>query len=231
MRNKCFLPSGRKKKIVIFDFDGTLIDAYRAVEESVNFTMRAIGYPTVSARKIKRSVGWGERHLLRQFIRPQDFSRGLKIYRRHHPGALRRGSKMLPGALGLLQYLKKDGYRIAVATNRANRFTRLLARTLKIQQYFDYIRCGDQVPRPKPFPDMLQEILAKYRLKPRQAVFVGDMTVDLKAGKRAGIFTVGIATGSCTRKELLAANPGVIIRRIGAVKKILARLEAKGKIV
>jgi phosphoglycolate phosphatase-like HAD superfamily hydrolase len=47
-------------RLVIFDLDGTPIDAYRAIEKSFNFTMEKLGYPPVDKRIIRRAVGWGK---------------------------------------------------------------------------------------------------------------------------------------------------------------------------
>lgn len=221
-------------QLVIFDFDGTLIDAYQAVSESVNYTLGRLGYPPVSDARIKRSVGWGETHLLRQFVRPRDLERVVRIYRRHHSAALRRGTKFLPEAKAVLRYLRQRGYKIAVASNRATKFTRLIARHLQAEEYFDFILCRDRVRRPKPFPDIVQGILQKFSLGARQAILVGDMIVDMQAAQRSGVRAIGITTGSCTRKELLATRPLRVMRRLSELKPLLERLQvadARGKIL
>jgi HAD superfamily hydrolase (TIGR01509 family) len=223
-RNGSLKKRTTEKKLVIFDLDGTLIDAYRAVEESLNFTLRRLGYKqTAAATKVRRSVGWGETHLLRCFVRPGDLEQAAKIYRRHHPESLRRGTKLLPGAIGILRHLKSRGYLLAVASNRATKFSRLVVRHLRIAKYFDLVLCRDRVPRPKPFPDILHEILRQLDVRPSEAVFVGDMVVDIQAGKRAGIDTVGVITGSCTAGEIRALKPVALIRNILALKKVFEK--------
>ncbi len=214
----------RKIRLVIFDLDGTLINAYAAVAESVNHTLGRLGYKSVSGARIKRSVGWGEVNLISQFVRPADLKAAVRIYRAHHPAALRRGTKLLPGAQPLLRDLHKDGYLIAVASNRAQRFSRLVARQLKIMRFFDLILCRDQVERPKPFPDVIKGILRRLRCRPQEAVFVGDMVVDVQAGKRAKVRTVAVATGSSSLKEIRASKPFRVIRKVAAVQKVLADL-------
>ncbi len=53
------------KKLFIFDLDGTLINAYKAIEESTKFTLRKLGYPTVSIYKIRKAIGWGDRNFVK----------------------------------------------------------------------------------------------------------------------------------------------------------------------
>ena len=211
----------RRIKLAIFDLDGTLVNAYRAVEESVNLTLRQLGYPPKSVATIKRTVGWGEVHLLGSFVDKKDLQRALVIYRRHHPAALARGTTLLPGARRILKFLKGNNYRIAVASNRATRFTRLILRHLEIVAYFDYVLCRDRVKRPKPYPDIVRGILRHFALQPGQAVFVGDMGVDIQAGKRAGVRTVAVTTGSNSRAELKKLKPDHLIPRIEQLKGIL----------
>jgi len=216
----------RHIKLVVFDLDGTLIDAYAAVEQSVNHVMRRLGLRRVGKRRIVRAVGWGERHLLSQFVPAPDLAQAAALYRRHHVRALKNGAKLLPGSLRLLKQLKQEGYRLAVASNRATRFSRLILRNLEIDGYFCCILCRDKVERPKPFPDILLGIIGKLRIQPEETLFVGDMTVDMQAGQRAGICTVAVTTGSSTKKELQRFEPLAVIPRIYQTLKVLKGLDA-----
>ncbi|MDP2653715.1 MAG: HAD family hydrolase [Candidatus Omnitrophota bacterium] len=217
----------KRIRLVIFDLDGTLIDAYRAVSESVNFTLRACGFPPVPDLTIKRTVGWGDRHLIASFVGEDNADRTLKIYRRHHKDALKRGSRLLPGALRLLKALKKRGYKLAVASNRPTRYSHIVIRHLGIRAYFDYVLCGDRIARPKPHPDILRRILRRFGVRPGQAVYVGDMGIDMQAGRRAGVRTVAVTTGSSTREELVRHKPWAVVRRADAVAAVLERLQNK----
>jgi phosphoglycolate phosphatase len=215
-------------RLIIFDLDGTLIDAFAAVTESVNYTLSRLGYPPVHGERIKRSVGWGEVHLLGCFVKRRDMAQAARIYRRHHPASLRRGTKLLPGARQVLRRLRKQGYGIAIASNRAKRFTALIVQHLGISGDIDFSLCRDQVARPKPYPDMVKKILERFGLTRGEALFVGDMVVDIVAGRRAGIPTVAVLTGSCRRRELAAAKPYRIIADIGGLSDVLKGMEKTG---
>ncbi len=216
-------------KLIIFDLDGTLMDAYRAVWESVNYALRKTDFPPESHANIKKNVGWGDKHLLRGLVGEHNVLRVLKIYRRHHAQALQTGVRLMPGARALLAELKKGGYRLAVASNRPRRFSLIALRVLGIRPFFDVVVCGDEVPRGKPAPDMFRRILQRCNISPREAVYVGDMTIDVEAGRRAKIRTVAIPTGSCRRSELAALKPWKLIRSLKELRGFLGRAEGEKK--
>ncbi|MCB9756968.1 MAG: HAD family hydrolase [Candidatus Omnitrophica bacterium] len=215
----------KKIKLVVFDLDGTLMNAYPAVYRSVNYTVDKFGFAPIAHSTIKRTVGWGDRHLLQSFlgdkIGDKDIDRALSVYRQHHALALRKDTKLLPGALKILQYLQAQGLRIAVASNRPTKFSLIAIRYLKINIFFDYVLCGDKVARPKPAADILKAILKKFKLKPSQALYVGDMGIDVLTGRRARVKTVAVATGSSTIAELTALKPLAVVENVYQVRKFL----------
>jgi len=208
-------------KLIIFDLDGTLLNAYPAITSSFNYTMRKLGYPLKSGPVIRKAVGWGDSNLLRPFVKEEDLARALAIYRSHHKTALTRGSVLFPKADKLLAYLKKKGYYLAVASNRPTRFSLILIRHLKIRKYFDYVLCADKIRHMKPHPEMLNRIIQGFSLMPREAVYVGDMVIDARAGRGAKVKTVIVTTGSSSKKEIDKEKPYRVIGRIAELLKIL----------
>ncbi len=208
-------------KLVIFDLDGTLINAYKAIAESFNFTMARLGFPQQSLSKIKKAVGWGDQALLRPFVKAENLKNALLIYRKHHRRSLRIYSRLLPGAKNVLKYLKMKKYLLAVASNRPREFSGIALRQLKIYKYFDYILCADQIKRPKPYPDIIQKIMKRLFCINQEALYVGDMVVDIEAGKNASVKTAAVLTGSSSKKELALARPDLILKDISGLLKIL----------
>src|SRR5208282_5673851 len=126
-------------KLVIFDLDGTLVNAYPAVSQSVNYTLGLLGFTPRSHAQIKRSVGGGDRKLMIHFVGKKLVDRAIALYRPHHIKALklRAGVKFLPGALKILKFLKGKGYKLAVASNRPTKFTHIILKTLGVFEFFD----------------------------------------------------------------------------------------------
>jgi len=208
-------------KLVIFDLDGTLVDAYKAVASSLNHTLIEVGCAAVNDDTIKRTVGWGDRHLVGSFVGEEKLEQAMSIYRQHHARAIKSGTTFLPGARKLLGNLKDKGYKLAVASNRPTRFTHIILKHLQVNRIFDCVLCGDKVARPKPEADILTEILGRLALRPDEALYVGDMTIDVETGHKAGVKTVAVATGSSTKEEIDALKPLAIIDRVIEVERVL----------
>ncbi len=208
-------------KLIIFDLDGTLIDAYQAIIKSFNFTMVKLKYPKQADTVIRRSVGWGDVNLIKPFVKNKDLSLAISIYRRRHKSDLVRYSRLLPGAKTAISYLKSSGYKLAVASNRPSRFSRILIKHLNIGKYFDYILCADKLKFAKPNPQILNEIRRKFNVLPDQALYVGDMAIDAIAGRRAGIKTVIVTTGSSLKSQIKKEKP---YRIISAISRLIKHL-------
>lgn len=213
-------------KLVLFDLDGTLVDAYRAVHQSVNHTITALGFKARSYDEIKRAVGMGDKHLLAHFVGQANKEKAARIYRTHHAAALaKKGNvRFLPGARSLLKYLKKNGYGLGIVTNRPERFTGIILEGLDMKGHFDMVLCADRTRCPKPDPGMLLMALRRKKLTPAQALFVGDMDIDIKTGQNAGVRTIAVATGSCSLKELKTLQPYRIISKIAKIKITMKEL-------
>lgn len=206
-------------KLVIFDLDGTLADAYEAIIKSVNFTLEVMGYPQARGNEIRRAVGWGDKRLIGAFVAEEDITRALAIYRRHHRWTLRRYSRLLPFAQAALNSLKDNGFKLAIASNRPTEFTQIILNHLKIKKYFDYVLCADRLSAGKPHPEILQKIMRRLKSAPAQTLYVGDMTVDVQAGHNAKVKVIAIPTGSSSLLELKKSRPFGIIKNLSYLKK------------
>lgn len=214
----------RKIKLIIFDLDGTLMNAYPAVEASINFTLKKLGLPLQNKDKIRRAVGWGDRQLLTRFVGEKRVEGALKIYRRHHAQALKTGTRFLPGAKRLIGDLKQNNYRLAVASNRPTKFSLIALKHLKIKKYFDYILCADKLRQGKPHPAILLRILKELKVNRSQTLYVGDMTIDVQTGNCAGVKTVAVLTGSSSSQEVKILKPFGVIKKISELIPIINEL-------
>lgn len=211
----------KNTKLIILDLDGTLINAYPAIIRSFNFTMARLNYPLQGERTICRAVGKGDDKLLKPFVRSEDLKKALCLYRQHHQKALLKHSTLFPKVKMILQLLKQRGHKLAVASNRPSRFSWILIRHLGLARYFDYVLCADTLRYRKPHPLILRKIMRYFSLKPGETVYVGDMTIDAQAGRRAGVNTVIVTTGSSDWAEIKKEKPDFIIRKIADLLKLL----------
>jgi len=210
-----------KIKLVIFDLDGTLVDAYRAITSSFNYVMCMLKYPLQDASVIRHAVGWGDKFLLKPFVKKKDLEVALRLYRKDHSKALLRLSRLYSGSAATLAYLKKKKYIIAVASNRPTRFSRILVEHLKIKPFLDYLLCADKLKHGKPHPEILNKIMDKFGFCPGEVVYVGDMVIDAQAGAAAGVHTIIVKGGSSSLAQIKKQNPDKIISKISCLIKIL----------
>lgn len=210
----------KTKSLFIFDLDGTLVDAYEAIEKSLNFVLKKLRCPTVTLEKVKRNVGRGDRLFIETFFPSIDVGEVLKIYRAHHEKSLLRYSRAKPGARKLLRLLKKRKRLIAVASNRPSYFTDIILKRLKLEDLVDYTLCADRIKSRKPDPKILNLILKRFKIKRQGAVFVGDMDIDVETAKRAGMDAVFIKGGSSTLASVRKYRNKKVISNIMDVARL-----------
>jgi phosphoglycolate phosphatase len=208
-------------KLIIFDLDGTIVDAYDAIIDSFNYMMKKLHLPVIKPSIIRRAVGWGDRMLLSPFISEKILDKALKIYRPHHKISLLDKSHLIPGAKDVLKYLKKKGYKLAVASNRPSEFSKILIKHLKIDKFFDYVLCADQIKNAKPDPEIINKIMKIFSVSAKQTIYIGDMIVDAQAARAAKVKSIAVLTGSSTRKEIENQKPNYIFKDITYIDKVL----------
>ncbi len=208
-------------KLVIFDLDGTLIDAYKAIEESFNYAMKILGYSKRDSLSIKRAIGWGDENLLKPFIKKSDLKKMVDIYRQHHKKSLLKFSHLYPKVKKILKSFKDKGLKLAIASNRPTIFTKILLKKFKIDRYFDFVLCADRLKSIKPNPEILEKIMEKLKVAPQETIFVGDMTIDILAGKNAKIKTIAVLGGSSKKGELKRLRPYRVISEISEILRII----------
>jgi phosphoglycolate phosphatase len=210
-------------KLVIFDIDGTIVDAYGAIAKSLNFTLKKLGYRKASLAAAKRAVGHGERDFIRIFVKEEDIDTALKLYRRNHQSSILTHSRTLPGAKRVLKCLKKRGYKMAIVSNRPHKYSDILLKHLGIKKYFDVVSCAKNKDEFKPKAKLFLKILRRLGVEKNETLYVGDMAIDVRAGRNAGIKTVAITGGSSSLTELKKERPYRIVRKLPEILKLLSK--------
>lgn len=208
-----------KKRLYIFDLDGTLADAYRAIEKSLNFTLDKLRLTKVTYKEAKSKVGKGDRIFMETFFPAQSLEKALKIYRAHHKVALKSYSRLRPHAKELLRRLKRKRKITAIASNRPSYFTNLILKSLGIKRYFDAVLCADEIKSNKPNPKILNILMKKFKVAKKETVFIGDMDIDLETAKRANVDSIFVKGGSSQPK---VAGKYKNAKVISSLKQIVA---------
>ena len=202
-------------RAVLFDFDGTLADSYPAITASVNHVRGLHGLPPLSQDDVKRHVGRGAAHLLAHTVPVGGPDANTAAYRAHHPSVLHSGTQLLPGAAELLRLLHGRGLRLGVCSNKPVAFTRELVKHLGLAPLLDAVLGPEDVARPKPAPDMLLAALQRLGVGAPEALYVGDMSVDVQTARAAGVAVWVVSTGSEERGALVDAAPDGLFSDLG----------------
>lgn len=189
----------------LFDLDGTLADTLPDIAASCNHVRMRFGLPPRPLADVRGFVGDGARALLRRALAealppdPAAAERALDdafaAYVLHHERQCTVHARLYPGALALLQGLRDQGHPLAVVTNKPTRFAAPILRALGVERLFPVVVGGDTLPQRKPDPAPIRHALAQLGAEPLGATMVGDGVQDLRAGKAAGVRTIGCLFG------------------------------------
>jgi phosphoglycolate phosphatase len=200
------MPSAPRFRAVLFDLDGTLADSYAAITASVNHVLQHHGRPTLAEPQVRGLVGHGLEQLMKQILPGIDPDTAARLYREHHPSVLASHTKLLPGVEEGLKALKRHGVKLGVCSNKPSYFTRSLLKIFHVEDFFDVVFGPDDAGVTKPDPTMVLKALDVLGVSRDQALYVGDMEVDIETGRRAGVQTWVVPTGSNDEATLRAAK-------------------------
>jgi phosphoglycolate phosphatase len=207
---------------VLFDFDGTLGDSYQAITASVNHVRAMYRLPPLSEPEVRRHVGRAAGYLLKHTVPAGNLEANLAAYRAHHPSVLRSGTRLMPGAAEALKALHERGLLLGVCSNKPVDFTRELVAYLGIASYLNVVLGPEDVPHPKPAPDMLRAALSRWRVGADQTLYIGDMTVDIQTARAAGVSVWVVPSGSDEIETLRRASPDRLLRGLAELPELLA---------
>jgi len=181
---------------IIFDLDGTLVDSFHGIHQSLTRAMEAVGVPAWDMEQTRQTVGRGVDHLVERAVGPAKKERALQRFRADYRHTCAEATSLLPGVREGLDAMKGAGLRLAVATNKPLDFTLLILRSLNMAPCFASVMAPDLVDRPKPHPDMIHAVLRNLHLDPAACLYVGDMPLDVETASRAGVDCLLVATGA-----------------------------------
>jgi len=127
----------------------------------------------------------------------------------------------LDGAQEVLKALHSNGTILGIASNKFGRFSRGALMHLGVSDYFKSVIGAGDVPRNKPFPDMIHTALKEMNLPPEQAIFVGDTLTDIDTGRQAGVDVYALPTGFYSKKELSRGKPKRLLKTLQELAHIV----------
>ncbi len=187
---------------IIFDLDGTLIEAYEAIYLGLKEALEHFGRQIFPFSDLGKYLRADLEATLRHFFSPEDIPEAIPIMRKKYEQVYLGHTYLLNGAREVLASLRSQGVLMGVASNKFGRFSRGALSHLGVSDYFRSVIGAGDVPRNKPYPDMILTALREMNLLPAEAVFVGDTPTDIETGKEAGVDVYALPTGFHSKIEL-----------------------------
>lgn len=198
---------------VIFDLDGTLVDSYEALLIAVNSSLSTHRRSEISVEQLRRMVGEGIEPLLsRCFDGPVPPGAHDHFMTKYDEVCCDK-SRLLEDVEETLQALAGFGVAMAVCTNKTTAFSRKILEALHTARFFSAIVGPDMAGARKPDARHVLHALAPTGHGPSDALFVGDMPIDVNAARAAGMRVAAIATGSADFEPLAASGPDYMLER------------------
>ncbi|MDR2683803.1 MAG: HAD family hydrolase [Prevotellaceae bacterium] len=215
------------KKLIIFDLDGTLLNTVEDLANSVNYALGLYNFPTHNVEQYKFMVGNGTKNLILRALPAQNryyrdiFETTHREFLSHYSKNADKFTKPYNGIIDLLEKLQKNGFLIAVASNKIHE-----AAVMLVKKFFPTINFvavfGQRTGFPiKPDPLLVEEILNIAQVSPVDTLYIGDTSVDIQTAKNAGVDAAGVTWGFRPRTELEEFSPNFIVDTAKELEKII----------
>ncbi|MCP3055239.1 HAD-IA family hydrolase [Aurantimonas marianensis] len=189
-------------RVAVFDLDGTLVDTAPDHAASLNHCLAAARMPTMSLDMVRPYAGHGARVMLdeayRRDDRPlpdQELNEQTARFLAHYEANIAVASAPFPGAVAAMDRLVEAGFRLAVCTNKYERFARLLLSEIGLADRFAAICGSDTFARRKPDPSHLTGTIERAGGRSDASIMIGDTSTDIDAAVAAGIPSILVDFG------------------------------------
>jgi len=212
----------RQFDLVVFDWDGTVIDSTATIARSIMAAAADLELPVPDFEQASHVIGLGLRDALARAVPslPADRAVEFSARYRHHYFAAEDTLALFAGARALIEALRDSGAQLAIATGKS---TPGLLRALDatgLKPYFDATRCADQT-HPKPHPAMLLELSEELAVPAERMLMIGDTTHDLEMAQAAQVSAVGVTYGAHPRDQLAALGPLALVDSMAQLHALL----------
>jgi phosphoglycolate phosphatase len=206
-------------RLVVFDWDGTLVDSTAAIVEAIRASAADLGLPVPSRAQASHVIGLGLLEAIHRAVPAIDRHQIPAFVERYRHHFLRRDASLAPfeGIPALLEALAGRGHLLAVATGKSRAgLERALAQT-GWRTHFAATRCADE-GAPKPDPWMLRDLCEELDVEPGDTVMVGDTTHDLQMAASFGADAVAVTYGAHPPDELRALSPAACVDSVDELR-------------
>ena len=201
--------------LLVFDWDGTLLDSTGAIVQAVQASCRDLGLSEPSAEHASHVIGLGLVDALRHSapnLSEDRFPEMVERYK-HHYLSRDHELSLFEGAAELIVELHAAGFTLAVATGKSRRGLDRALQNSGLGRFFSATRCADECFS-KPHPQMLEELMEELSTVSERTLMIGDTTHDLLMAINAGVSALAVEYGAHPSHQLAAMNPLASVRSV-----------------
>jgi phosphoglycolate phosphatase len=208
--------------LIVFDWDGTLIDSASAIVECIQQAARDLGLDVPDRERASHVIGLGLRDSLRHAVPGLPQERIMEFVASYRREFLARENRMqlFPGVLEMLEALRARGHALAVATGKSRQGLERALEASGLRAQFASSRCADET-EPKPHPAMLHELMRELDAEPAKALMIGDTSHDLRMAAAAGVDALAVSYGAHAANELRALQPRACLASVAELRRWL----------
>jgi len=213
----------RRFELLIFDWDGTLMDSAGVIVDSIQRACQDLGLEVPSERASRQIIGLGLAQALQTLLPdlPADhYPQLVEAYRRHYLGR-DQDIPLFEGVEAGIRDLHRRGYQLAVATGKSRLGLSRALESSGLGSWFSATRTADQT-HSKPHPAMVLELVEELGADPRRTLVIGDTSHDLQMAASASVASLGVTYGAHQAEDLLPHAPLALLDSFSEVHAWLA---------
>ncbi len=217
-----------KPELIIFDWDGTLMDSAARIVACMTLAFQEIAQPPPPPMAIRDVIGLGLEEAMLVLWPEGDAELRHQVaeyYRERFLAPDSMPTPLFPHAARVIEELYTEGHLLAVATGKSRRGLNKALMESDLGHYFHATRCADET-RSKPHPQMLFELLDELGTPPQAALMIGDTVFDLEMANQAGVRALAVDYGVHSRERLLTQSPCGCISSLAELPHWLTTLES-----
>ena len=193
-------------KLIVFDWDGTLMDSQARIVACLQDAARDVGVPVPNNTQARDVIGLGLQEAIARLFSASNSQQQADLvdaFRQHFLHVNTIESQLFPGVSDVLHDLREANFLLAIATGKSRRGLDRDLRETAIAEYFVASRCADET-HSKPHPQMLLDILDELGMPAPASLVVGDTEYDMQMARNAGAAGLGVTYGMHDLERLLA---------------------------
>lgn len=212
-----------KYKLVIFDWDGTLMDTIERIVTSMQAAAKTLNLKPPTIDEGKNTIGLSLSKVIHQLF--PDITDDVQLefekqYKHQYLNVNNTPTPLFDNALSLLMRLKENNVLIAVATGKARQGLDRVLKVTETEHLFDETRSASEC-RSKPDPEMVTSLLKKLNVEASDAVMIGDTSFDMGMAQNANVDRIGVTFGAHTEEVLNRYEPIAIVHSLIELEQIL----------